>query len=267
MNQGTTQQSLYRSNDMCVAGVCAGIAERYDFDPIVIRILAILLSIATLGLACIVYIALWIRLPRKSEPAAPYDVTPQAAESRETSQAGSVEVSDNVLYGRDGSNALPVIPRLAVAVGLMLLFLAVSFSAAPMVSGTRWWQFWPLGLLLVGLFLIVIPIRNQFETPWHVVGVVTTSFAALMTPMSLGVISWYTIPYAFSQFWIVVFAGILLFCLGFARQSNALMIAGSFCIAAFCLAALMMCAVPGDVETLMLHMPNGKHFQIAFLSL
>ena len=47
MSQQMTYAQVYRSHDACVGGVCAGIAERYDFDPIVMRILAILLIAVT----------------------------------------------------------------------------------------------------------------------------------------------------------------------------------------------------------------------------
>ena len=65
--QQVAERQLYRSRDAHLAGVCAGIAEYCDFDPIVIRILAVLLTLSTFGLAAIVYLILWAYLPRASE--------------------------------------------------------------------------------------------------------------------------------------------------------------------------------------------------------
>lgn len=266
MAQQTIHTQLYRSRHTCVAGVCAGIAERYDFDPIVIRILAILLTGVTVGLAAIVYIALWAYLPREPEPSAPYDVTPEYAESATRGMLDCAAPLDAGQSALDGSKGFPILPRLAIAVGLMLLFLVVSTNVAPIVSGTKWWQFWPLGFLIAGLCLIVIPIRTQFEALWHAIGIAGTSLAALTLPMSLGVVSWETFLVALQQLWVLVFAAIALAVVGMYRKSNALVVSASFLIAAFCLIALMTYAIPGDMEFLFINMPDGRSFRIAILA-
>ena len=79
--QQATYDQLYRSRDAYVGGVCAGIAEHLDFDPIVIRILAILLTVVTLGLGGVAYLLLWALIPRRPELSATYDIIPERAES------------------------------------------------------------------------------------------------------------------------------------------------------------------------------------------
>lgn len=56
---------LYRSDDKLIAGVCAGIAEYCDIDPVIARILAVLLSISSFGATVVVYILLWLVMPRR----------------------------------------------------------------------------------------------------------------------------------------------------------------------------------------------------------
>ena len=57
---------LYRSrNDQIVGGVCGGIAEYFEIDPTLIRILMALFIIFGIGL--IVYIVLWIIIPKAPE--------------------------------------------------------------------------------------------------------------------------------------------------------------------------------------------------------
>ena len=57
---------LYRSrNDQIIGGVCGGIAEYFDIDPTLIRILMALFIIFGIGL--IVYIVLWIIIPKAPE--------------------------------------------------------------------------------------------------------------------------------------------------------------------------------------------------------
>ena len=254
---------LYRSRDAFVGGVCAGIAERYDFDPIVVRILAVLLAGATLGVGVLAYIALWARLPRAPEPAAPFDIRPERAES---DTRGAIDCAcglDACRGAGDEAGKLSMVARLAIAAGLMLLFLAVSMNVAPIVSGTRWWQFWPLAFLIVGLCLIVIPVRTSHEALWHAVGIVVTSASALLLPMSLGVVSWATLPCAFEHLWPLVVLACVLFALGLHRASDLLVILGGFCVAGFCLLALFAYCVPGDVATLFVTMPNGRSLRIA----
>ena len=57
-------RKIYRSDDTAIAGVCSGIAEGLDMDPATVRILAVLLVLATFGLFTLVYATLWLVLPK-----------------------------------------------------------------------------------------------------------------------------------------------------------------------------------------------------------
>lgn len=55
---------LFRSNDRMLGGVCAGLAEYLGWDPTLVRIAYIILSIASIGFpGMLVYIILWIVMP------------------------------------------------------------------------------------------------------------------------------------------------------------------------------------------------------------
>jgi len=59
------QPRLRRSKDTIIAGVCSGIAEWLGWDPTVVRILYLLLSILSAGFpGIIVYVVLWIVMPK-----------------------------------------------------------------------------------------------------------------------------------------------------------------------------------------------------------
>lgn len=254
-----TEKRLYRTrDDACIGGVCAGLAERYELDSIVVRILAVLAAGLTFGLAAIAYLALWARLPLEPESGLPYDVMPESAES---SAFGCVDCTADA--GKDQVNAIPILARLAVAAGLMVLFLAVAMTVSPLVPGTRWWQFWPLCLLMLGLCLIIIPIRAGFEAAWHVAGIVLTAVSASILPMSLGIMSWNTVPCAFERLWLLAAVSLVLSAAGFHRRSGALLLVASFCFVAFCVAGVTLCVVPGEIEALLLHMPSGHSVRIA----
>ena len=55
---------LYRSQeDRVVAGVCGGLAEYFNLDPVIIRIALLVLSLLR-GSGLLLYIIAWILIPR-----------------------------------------------------------------------------------------------------------------------------------------------------------------------------------------------------------
>ncbi|WP_221406729.1 PspC domain-containing protein [Ekhidna lutea] len=55
---------LFRSNDRMLGGVCAGIAEYLGWDPTLVRVAYLILSIVSAAFpGLLVYIILWIIMP------------------------------------------------------------------------------------------------------------------------------------------------------------------------------------------------------------
>ena len=62
-----TENKLYRSeDDEMLGGVCGGIAEVYDLDPTLVRLVTLFL-VFSLGSGLLIYLAAWILMPTKSE--------------------------------------------------------------------------------------------------------------------------------------------------------------------------------------------------------
>ncbi len=59
-------KKLYRSNDRVLGGVCAGIAEYLDFDPVAVRLGYAALTLFTAFAGIPFYIIAWIIMPAKS---------------------------------------------------------------------------------------------------------------------------------------------------------------------------------------------------------
>lgn len=57
---------FFRSReDSVIAGVCGGIAERFGWEPILVRVLTVLLTMFMMGpVAIIAYIVIWMITPR-----------------------------------------------------------------------------------------------------------------------------------------------------------------------------------------------------------
>jgi phage shock protein C len=59
-----TTARLTRTNDRIIAGVCGGIANYLGWDPALVRLLYVLVSIFSAGFpGVLVYIILWIVMP------------------------------------------------------------------------------------------------------------------------------------------------------------------------------------------------------------
>lgn len=59
----TIKKLTHPRNGRMLGGVCAGIGEYLGIDPTVVRIICVLLSIGTIGLALLVYLVLCFVIP------------------------------------------------------------------------------------------------------------------------------------------------------------------------------------------------------------
>ena len=65
---------LQRSrNDKMVAGVSAGLAQHFGVDPVIVRLAFVLLFFAPHSPALLIYVILWVVMPREPAPAPRYD--------------------------------------------------------------------------------------------------------------------------------------------------------------------------------------------------
>lgn len=57
---------LMRSNDRVIAGVCGGLAEYFEFDPVLVRIAYAFLTLFTAFSGLIFYFVLWLVMPERN---------------------------------------------------------------------------------------------------------------------------------------------------------------------------------------------------------
>lgn len=66
---------LYRSvTDRRIAGVCGGVGEYFDIDPVIVRIIWVALVLGA-GIGILAYIIAWLIVPEGSN--SNHDITPQ----------------------------------------------------------------------------------------------------------------------------------------------------------------------------------------------
>ncbi len=62
------QKGLQRSRDnRIIAGVCGGLAEWLGWDPTLVRVLYVVLSVATAFSGVLFYLLLWVLMPERPE--------------------------------------------------------------------------------------------------------------------------------------------------------------------------------------------------------
>ncbi|WP_319482205.1 PspC domain-containing protein [uncultured Draconibacterium sp.] len=63
--QKSRKRKLYRDPEQTViAGVCGGLAAYFEMDPVVIRLIVVLLALFTSGAGILVYLLLWVIVPK-----------------------------------------------------------------------------------------------------------------------------------------------------------------------------------------------------------
>ncbi len=153
------EKRLYRSRtDRMIWGVCGGLAKYFDIDPVVVRIITILL-VFPCGVGIPAYIILAIVVPLESSQASePRDVIKENVE--EIKQTAS-QLGDDIrsTFARKGGaseemtktrhRSLNVLGAILIVIGV--LFLLVSFRVFEWLS---WSRLWPLILIAIGLLVI-----------------------------------------------------------------------------------------------------------------
>lgn len=136
-----SETRLIRSvNDRMIAGVCGGLATYLGIDPVLVRLAFVVLTLAS-GVGLALYVVLWIVMPEATTAAG-------ASASEEAYQDPSALKAAGQGSATGDSRANTV--RVA---GIMLIGLGVFF----LLNQLGWIgpAFWPVVLILAGLFLII----------------------------------------------------------------------------------------------------------------
>jgi len=155
------EKTLYRSkNDRMIGGVCAGLADYFELDPTVVRLLAVLAAVLSSGVAIIAYLVMWVAVPEQGgSPEKGYPMSDEAA------PAPAAPVEPGPRSVSEVAPPLPVAPprppashgRGPIWVGLALVFVGVVLLIQLFVPWVRLWEFWPVILIVWGLFVIFRP--------------------------------------------------------------------------------------------------------------
>ena len=136
-------KKLYRSKEnKIIAGVCGGIAEHFNIDPIWIRLLAVLLALAD-GIGVVLYILAWILIPQNPNQKGSKKTKAEHIVANIKTKKAAKDVHKEVKNG-NGSVILGIIVVL-IGLGLLLknLFTWFNFNFV-----------WPIAIIAIGLYFI-----------------------------------------------------------------------------------------------------------------
>ena len=132
MAKNSEIKRLYRSRkDKIIAGVCGGIAEYFNIDPVWTRLIAVLLCFIN-GIGIILYIIAWILMPENPKQKPGKMTTAEKAAKR------AVKKND--------MNSMVIIGIVIAVVGILLLLKNLGFEFSLL---------WPFLLIALGIFIIV----------------------------------------------------------------------------------------------------------------
>lgn len=127
-------RKLYRSRvDRILGGVCGGLAEHFNIDPTIVRLLFVAFFVINPAAAAIIYIAAWVIIPEK-----PY-LTP---EERMALEKAGVKKREEGL----------------ILIGLLLILAGV-IGAARMLVILR--DISSMILIIIGLFIVIVALFKR----------------------------------------------------------------------------------------------------------
>lgn len=150
-------RKLYRSiTDKMVGGVCGGLAEYFDIDPVIVRLIFVLAVIFG-GSGILAYIILWIIIPQR-----PYIITPYSSKSQNENSEQKNEFQDNAGNTGTNYNSASIRKRGSTSIaGILLIVIGVIFLMDNFIPHFHFKDFWPLILIGLGIAIIMKAQNNS----------------------------------------------------------------------------------------------------------
>jgi phage shock protein C len=158
------EKRLYRSRkDRMLFGVCGGLAEYFNIDPVIIRVIFII-TIFFGGLGILAYVILAIVVPLESSQSTEprQTIRENVEEMRQTAENVGKDIHSTfsstekktetpVVREHHHSNAPLIIGLIILIVGVLALIGSVSSFY---LSWRFWAIFWPIVLIIIGVLII-----------------------------------------------------------------------------------------------------------------
>lgn len=237
-----------------ISGVCAGIAEYFDVDPTLVRLLAVILLVLGNAATFIVYIVLAVVVPEAPADAAPR-VEPAGSEaaSEAETNGGNTTASpaaqpDDPSPAADDPPAAPPVPETpptptpegtprarhvsgGITAGLVLIAVGAIMLVARFVPDYGWWNLWPLIIVFAGIAQALTPGHHGWSIERFFDGLVTVAVGGVFLAITFGYVGW-GVWWRVLSLWPVLLVAIGLGILGGAVGQNWIKALGSVVVIA-----------------------------------
>ncbi len=141
------EKKIYRSDkNRILGGVCGGIGDYFDIDPVLIRLVFVLLTIAG-GAGVLVYVISWIIIPEEPERLERDNEKSGTEQIHEKAAEFAKEIKETVQKNNGKDNEGRIIT------GLVILALGFLFLFQNVFHFNVWSIFWPVILIAIGLVI------------------------------------------------------------------------------------------------------------------
>lgn len=142
------EKHIYRSKSSKIfAGVCGGLAEYFDIDPVLVRALFVILLLGD-GISFILYIVLWFIMPKGENKLPPDDLQVYSENS------DPIILDDGNPVSSYSQDELLIRRQRRSILGIFLIILGVILLLSHMINFAFMSDFWPALLVLAGIVLL-----------------------------------------------------------------------------------------------------------------
>ncbi|MCX7876722.1 MAG: PspC domain-containing protein [Melioribacteraceae bacterium] len=143
------KKKLYRSRkEKIIGGVAGGLGDYFNIDPVIVRVLFVVLSILH-GSGILVYFILWIVIPEE-----PFEIAYGIKDDTQQNDNENKNINDNLPLAEIKKNNTPTL-----ITGGILIFIGIIFLLNNIIPSFNLSDLFPYILILVGILLI----SNSFK--------------------------------------------------------------------------------------------------------
>jgi phage shock protein PspC (stress-responsive transcriptional regulator) len=142
---------FYRNTfDKKIAGVASGLADYFDIDPLLVRLIFVILALAGGG-GVLIYIILWIVTPER-----PFELNQPKYNSTMENQQSSYGDAIPPEQNQPPKSSQPEHKNRGNLIGgLVLITLGILFLADEFIPNINFGDLWPIILIVIGAGLLI----------------------------------------------------------------------------------------------------------------
>lgn len=133
-----------RSNRV-IAGVCAGLADYFNIDMALMRVLFVVSAMCG-GFGFWMYVILWIVIPEENI---------LGPGSNERNYDDTIDITQR------GDNTQKTVTKGAFVAGFILIFIGLIALVDNFLSIAWLWKLWPVGLIIIGAAILINTQKNK----------------------------------------------------------------------------------------------------------